>query len=132
MKAKLFLQFSILSLAISIILGAFGAHALKDIFNDYSKEIWEKGILYQLTNSLGLLLIIILQNQNLLKRKTITLVLISLGIILFSGSLYGLSLSISFFQDQIWLTSLFGPITPIGGTLIITGWIFTFFSVIKM
>ena len=54
MKAKLFLQFSILSIAISIILGAFGAHALKDIFNDYSKEIWEKGILYQLTNSLGL------------------------------------------------------------------------------
>ena len=131
MKAKLFLQFSILSIAISIILGAFGAHALKDIFNDYSKEIWEKGILYQLTNSLGLLLIIILQNQNLLKRKTITLVLISLGIILFSGSLYGLSLSISFFQDQIWLTSLFGPITPIGGTLIITGWINAFFSVIK-
>ena len=131
MKAKLFLQFSILSIAVSIILGAFGAHALKDIFNDYSKEIWEKGILYQLTNSLGLLLIIILQNQNLLKRKTITLVLISLGIILFSGSLYGLSLSISFFQDQIWLTSLFGPITPIGGTLIITGWIHTFFSVIK-
>ena len=128
MKAKLFLQFSILSIAISIILGAFGAHALKDIFNDYSKEIWEKGILYQLTNSLGLLLIIILQNQNLLKRKTITLVLISLGIILFSGSLYGLSLSISFFQDQIWLTSLFGPITPIGGTLIITGWIYAFFS----
>ena len=102
MKAKLFLQFSILSIAISIILGAFGAHAFKDIFNDYSKEIWEKGILYQLTNSLGLLLIIILQNQNLLKRKTITLVLISLGIILFSGSLYGLSLSISFFQDQIY------------------------------
>ena len=131
MKAKLFLQFSILSIAISIILGAFGAHAFKDIFNDYSKEIWEKGILYQLTNSLGLLLIIILQNQNLLKRKTITLVLISLGIILFSGSLYGLSLSISFFQDQIWLTSLFGPITPIGGTLIITGWIHAFFSVIK-
>ena len=131
MKAKLFLQFSILSIAISIILGAFGAHALKDIFNDYSKEIWEKGILYQLTNSLGLLLIIILQNQNLLKRKTITLVLISLGIILFSGSLYGLSLSISFFQDQIWLTSLFGPITPIGGMLIITGWIHAFFSVIK-
>ena len=131
MKAKLFLQFSILSIAISIILGAFGAHALKDIFNDYSKEIWEKGILYQLTNSLGLLLIIILQNQNLLKRKTITLVLISLGIILFSGSLYGLSLSISFIQDQIWLTSLFGPITPIGGMLIITGWIHAFFSVIK-
>ena len=128
MKAKLFLQFSILSIAVSIILGAFGAHALKDIFNDYSKEIWEKGILYQLTNSLGLLLIIILQNQNLLKRKTITLVLISLGIILFSGSLYGLSLSISFFQDQIWLRSLFGPITPIGGALIITGWIHAFFS----
>ena len=131
MKAKLFLQFSILSIAVSIILGAFGAHALKDIFNDYSKEIWEKGILYQLTNSLGLLLIIILQNQNLLKRKIITLVLISLGIILFSGSLYALSFSISFFSNQIWLTSLFGPITPIGGTLIITGWIYAFFSVIK-
>ena len=103
MKAKLFLQFSILSIVISIILGAFGAHALKDIFNDYSKEIWEKGILYQLTNSLGLLLIIVLQNQNLIKRKSTTLFLISLGIILFSGSLYALSLSISFFPDYNWL-----------------------------
>ena len=131
MKAKLFLQFSILSIVISIILGAFGAHALKDLFNDYSKEIWEKGILYQLTNSLGLLLIIVLQNQNLIKRKSTTLFLISLGIILFSGSLYALSLSISFFQDYNWLKLLFGPITPIGGTLIITGWINAFFSVIK-
>jgi len=131
MKARLFLQFSILSIALSIILGAFGAHALKDIFNDYIKEIWEKGILYQLTNSLGLLLIIILQHQNLINRKVITLFLISLGIILFSGSLYALSFSISFFSDHKWLTSLFGPITPIGGTLIITGWIFAFFSVIK-
>ena len=131
MKAKLFLQFSILSIVISIILGAFGAHALKDIFNDYCKEIWEKGILYQLTNSLGLLLIIVLQNQNLIKRKSTTLFLISLGIILFSGSLYGLSLSISFFQDYNWLKSLFGPITPIGGTLIITGWIHAFLSVMK-
>ena len=68
MKAKLFLQFSILSIALSIILGAFGAHALKDIFNDYCKEIWEKGILYQLANSLGLLLIIVLQNQNLINQ----------------------------------------------------------------
>ena len=131
MKAKLFLQFSILSIALSIILGAFGAHALKDIFNDYSKEIWEKGILYQLTNSIGLLLIIVLQNQNLINRKVTTLFLISLGIILFSGSLYALSLSISFLPDHNWLTSLFGPITPIGGTLIITGWIYAFFSVIK-
>ena len=131
MKAKLFLQFSILSIVVSIILGAFGAHALKDIFNDYCKEIWEKGILYQLTNSLGLLLIIVLQNQNLIKRKSTTLFLISLGIILFSGSLYVLSLSISFFQDYNWLKSLFGPITPIGGTLIITGWIHAFFSVMK-
>jgi uncharacterized membrane protein YgdD (TMEM256/DUF423 family) len=131
MKAKLFLQFSILSIVISIILGAFGAHALKDIFNDYSKEIWEKGILYQLTNSLGLLLIIVLQNQNLIKRKSTTLFLISLGIILFSGSLYALSLSISFFPDYNWLKLLFGPITPIGGILIITGWIHAFLSVIK-
>tara|TARA_B100001939_G_scaffold228833_1_gene197080 strand:+ start:238 stop:636 length:399 start_codon:yes stop_codon:yes gene_type:complete len=131
MKAKLFLQFSIISIAISIILGAFGAHYLKDIFNDYGKEIWEKGILYQLTNSLGLLLIIVLQNQNLIKRKSTTLFLISLGIILFSGSLYALCLSRSFFQDNNLLKSLFGPITPIGGTLIITGWIFVFFSVIK-
>lgn len=131
MKAKLFLRFSILSIALSIILGAFGAHALKDIFNDYCKEIWEKGILYQLANSLGLLLIIVLQNQNLLNRKVTILFLIGLGIILFSGSLYGLSLSISFFPDHNWLTSLFGPITPIGGTLIITGWIYAFFSVIK-
>tara|TARA_B100000614_G_scaffold129398_1_gene115459 strand:+ start:1470 stop:1868 length:399 start_codon:yes stop_codon:yes gene_type:complete len=131
MKAKLFLQFSILNIALSVILGAFGAHALKDIFTPYCMDIWEKGIFYQLINSLGLLLIIVLHNQNLIKKSKTTLYSISLGIILFSGSLYALSLSISFFQDHNWLKSLFGPVTPIGGTLIIFGWIYAFFSIKK-
>ncbi len=131
MKAKLFLQFSFLSIALSVLLGAFGAHALKDIFNPYCMEIWEKSIFYQLINSIGLALLIVLQNQKLIKQKKTTLFLISLGIILFCGSLYALSLSISFFEEHHWMKSLFGPITPIGGTLIIAGWIFALFSIEK-
>ena len=66
----LFLRVAILSIAISIILGAFGAHALKEFFSDYEIDIWNKGIFYQITNSLGLLLIILLIKTTYQKRHT--------------------------------------------------------------
>ena len=65
----LFLKVSILSIALSIILGAFGAHSLKEVFSSYELDIWNKGILYQLTNSLGLILIVLLIKNELIKES---------------------------------------------------------------
>ena len=81
----LFLRLCLLTIVIGIILGAFGAHALKDLFSDYEEDIWNKGIFYQITNALGLLLLIILSKINLLKSPSIVFYLITLGIIFFSG-----------------------------------------------
>ena len=52
---RLFLSISILGVAIGILFGAFGAHALKDLFSNYEMDIWNKGIFYQIINSLGII-----------------------------------------------------------------------------
>ena len=103
----------------TVVLGAFGAHALKDQLSDYGKSIYEKGIFYQMFHSLAILLTVIL-NQHLEGINfSLSIWFFSLGIILFSGSLYILAVT------QIkWL----GAITPIGGLLFIAGWGLIFFK----
>ena len=59
---RLFLSLSILGIAIGILFGAFGAHALKDLFSNYEMDIWNKGIFYQISNSLHNELIFSLSN----------------------------------------------------------------------
>ena len=103
----------------TVVLGAFGAHALKDQLSEYGKSIYEKGIFYQMFHSLAILLTVIL-NQHLEGINfSLSIWFFSLGIILFSGSLYILAVT------QIkWL----GAITPIGGLLFIAGWGLIFFK----
>ena len=106
---------------ITIVLGAFGAHALKDQLSEYSRSIYEKAVLYQMFHSLGILLITIL-NQYIDKFDlSLSIWLFSLGIILFSGSLYILAVT-----QVKWL----GAITPIGGLLFIFGWAVVFYKTI--
>ena len=131
MKTSFFLRLSIISIAAAIILGAFGAHALENILCPYCTEIWEKSIFYQLTNSIGIILLIILQKQQIIKEKNINLLLLLMGIILFCGSLYTLAIAKSILNEQHWIKSIMGPLTPIGGTLLITGWIITFLNISK-
>tara|TARA_Y100000590_G_C15479890_1_gene923554 strand:- start:368 stop:742 length:375 start_codon:yes stop_codon:yes gene_type:complete len=103
----------------TIVLGAFGAHALKDQLNEYGKSIYEKAVLYQMFHSIAIFVVAIL-NQFIDSTNLILIVWIFVaGIILFSGSLYMLAIT------QIkWL----GAITPIGGMLFIVGWIFLLYK----
>ena len=125
----LFLRAAIISVAIGIILGAFGAHALKDVFGDYELDIWNKGIFYQITNSIGIILIVLLIESNLIKTSKLAISLLTIGIIFFSGSLYTIALSKVFLEPNHWIKIITIPITPIGGSLIIAGWTLTFFNV---
>lgn len=127
----LFLRLGIFLVTIGIILGAFGAHALKEVFTSYELDIWEKGIFYQISNGLGLILIVLLTNSNLIKKNKWSLVSLSLGIILFSGSLYTIALVNVLFNADNWVKILMIPITPLGGTLIILGWLITLFKINK-
>ena len=105
--------FSILSIAI----GAFGAHALANIIAEKS-DVFKTAVQYQIFHALGLILIgLIAKTFNL--DLNIVAYFIICGILLFSGSLYMIS---------IYKISFFGIITPIGGTLFIAGWLILLFK----
>ena len=109
--------------SLSIILGAFGAHALKDQLSAYSLAIYEKAVLYQMFHSLGILLLTaIAKNMDVLD-LSFSIWCFIIGIILFSGSLYILALT-----NVKWL----GMITPIGGMLFIIGWFLVIFKSLSL
>ena len=107
--------FAALSGAMSVALGAFGAHALRDSLSPRLLETFQTGVTYQMSHSLALLLVAILISH---WGRTLTLDLavysFMAGIVLFCGSLYGLALT-----EMKWL----GPITPLGGVFFIVGWL---------
>lgn len=102
-------------MALAIILGAFGAHALKDSLSPEMMKVYQTGVEYQFNNGLGLLIIGLIGFHIHSKYIKWSGMLISIGIILFSGSLYLLSIT-----GIRWI----GAITPIGGVSFIAGWIF--------
>jgi uncharacterized membrane protein YgdD (TMEM256/DUF423 family) len=128
---RLFLSISILGVAIGILFGAFGAHALKDLFSNYEMDIWNKGIFYQISNSLGVMILLNLRKIELIKKNDLPFYLIITGIVFFSFSLYIISLTNVFLDPQHWLKTFMIPITPIGGSLIIIGWILVFLGIKK-
>ena len=116
---RLFVMIGALSGAIGVGAGAFGAHALKEVIDSYSLEIWNKGVLYQMVHALALLLCGLLADKLYIKYIRIAAYFFFGGIILFSGSLYLLA----FGNIQPGLT-MFGPATPVGGLCFILGWLF--------
>ena len=107
----------------TVILGAFGAHALKDQLSIYGKSIYEKGIFYQMFHSFGILFISVIQHSISNLELSVSIWLFSIGIILFSGSLYVLALT-----NIKWL----GAITPIGGALFLIGWAIVFYKTLNL
>ena len=126
-----FLRIGIIGIALGIILGAFGAHSLKNVFTQYEMDIWNKGIFYQITNCIGLILIIILIKINLIKESKLSMGILTIGIIFFSGSLYTIALTNIFLDTKHLLKTLMIPITPIGGSLIIISWLILLFKIKK-
>lgn len=102
---------------ISIILGAFGAHALKEVLNANQLVSFETGVRYQMYHALFLLAVGMLPFITEKQRKNI-LVTTLLGVLLFSGSIYLLSTQIISGINFKFL----GPITPIGGLFLIISW----------
>ena len=94
-------------------------------------DIWNKGIFYQISNSLGVMILLNLRKIELIKKNDLPFYLIITGIVFFSFSLYIISLTNVFLHPQHWLKTLMIPITPIGGSLIIIGWILIFLQIKK-
>ncbi|ALF59918.1 DUF423 domain-containing protein [Psychrobacter urativorans] len=101
-----------INLAIAVALGAFGAHGIKSMVNAQQLEWWHTATLYLFIHALGLLLVGVLIRLNIATQTTAWL--LQIGVIIFAGSLFAMTLG-----APRW----FGAITPIGGVLMIAGWV---------
>jgi uncharacterized membrane protein YgdD (TMEM256/DUF423 family) len=99
-------------MALAVILGAFAAHALKNVLDQYSTDVYKTGNFYHFIHSLALILVGLLQQQFDVD-LTLTGYSFFFGMVIFSGSLYSLALT---------GVKGLGAITPIGGLLFILGW----------
>lgn len=109
--------------ALGIILGAFGAHALKKIFSEDQLKNFETGVKYQMYHAL--LLIITGLHPDIFNEYTQALYYcLTAGIVLFSFSIYGLCIS-SALNKKI---KILGPLTPLGGILLLCAWILIIFN----
>lgn len=126
MNKKILVIASLLGL-LSIAFGAFGAHGLKALISFEALQTFETGVRYQMYHALMLLFI---GSTTLIKQKTknILFYLVIIGVLLFSGSIYGLATNnlTSFNFKTI------GFITPIGGLLLIMSWSILLINFIKM
>ena len=98
-----------------VIMGAFGAHALNELLDDYGKSIYNKAVLYHMFHSIAILILGLINKIQPEIQLSMAGWSFVFGIILFSGSLYILAIT---------GIKSFGMITPIGGVLFIIGWIF--------
>lgn len=107
--------------AVAIVLGAFGAHSLKEVLNENELVTFETGVRYQMYHALFLLFV---GTTNLIAESTKKTIvwLVTIGVLFFSGSIYLLSTASVTSVNAKFI----GPITPIGGLLMISAWIVLF------
>ena len=100
--------------AVAVALGAFGAHGLRGRIEERLLETFQTAVEYQMYHCLALLMVAVLMREwGRSLALEITSYAFILGVLLFSGSLYGLVLT-----NMKWL----GPVTPVGGLCLIIGW----------
>ena len=117
---KTFLKTAAVLGALSVILGAFGAHALKQLISDKNLLTFETGVRYQFYHVIALFITGILYKDFTNNYLQWAGRLFCLGILLFSGSLYLLSfIELTNMSGLKWV----GAITPVGGVCFITGWL---------
>lgn len=124
---RTFIRIGAISGAFAVILGAFGAHTLKNILAEDALKAFHTGVEYQFYHSLALLIVgLLIASEPASKGLKRAGNLFLGGIILFSGSLYLLTLFKA--TGDVGLKSI-GLITPIGGLLFVAGWLSLAFGV---
>lgn len=111
--ARLWLALGAVYGFLGVMLGAFGAHALRQRLSPEMLGVWHTGVEYQFYHAFALLALGLLALSRPASGQTLAGAGFAVGILLFSGSLYALSLS---------GVRVLGAITPIGGLLFMVGW----------
>lgn len=109
-----FLGIGAISAFIAVAAGAFGAHSLTGMVTPERLVVWETAARYQMYHALGLLVVAYLAGQKSAGPARITGWLFVAGTLLFSGSLYALTLT---------GVTILGAITPLGGLAFLAGWL---------
>lgn len=111
-------------LAVAVGIGAFGAHGLKDRLSEYAMLVYEKAVFYHFIHALGLLIVGVLAKTGNLSLSGSNRIgwLFSIGIVVFSGSLYALAIS---------GVRVLGAITPVGGIAFIAAWLMLAYEVAR-
>lgn len=112
-SARYLFSLGALFAGLAVAAGAFGAHSLKSILDASMLTVFETGTRYQMYHGLGLCLIGLVTERSPNRQFIVAGWLFVIGILLFCGSLYALSLS-----GIRWL----GALTPLGGAAFIAGW----------
>ena len=99
---------------LSVALGAFGAHSLKNVLDDYGRSVYEKAVLYQMFHTMALFAVGLMQHLDKETSFSMAGWGFFIGIVLFSGSLYFLAVT-----GMKWV----GAITPVGGVAFLFGWV---------
>ena len=118
-KAEYVMHWSVVGailLGLAVLIGAFGAHALRERLDDYATGIYERAVFYHFVHALGLLAVGIASAAHVASESAANLAgwLLLAGTIVFCGSLYALALS---------GVGKLGAITPLGGFAFVAGWI---------
>lgn len=122
---KFFLIAGAINALLSVAFGAFGAHMLEGRVADKYLDTWQTAVQYQMFHAVGLMVIAILMSSSLLGplgSLNWAGYLMLAGIVIFSGSLYVLSLT---------GISILGAITPIGGVAFLAAWVMVIIAAVK-
>ena len=125
MGAQVWLAAGAVAGAVGVILGAFGAHALRGRLPEAAIATWQTAVAYQFTHALALIAVGMLLRQGGASARALLVAgaAFCLGTVFFSGSLYGLALG-----GPRWL----GPITPLGGAAFLVGWVALLVAVLRV
>ena len=119
MKNKQLQVWGVLFCGTAVIMGAFGAHLLSDMLSADAIQSFEVGVRYQFFHGMALLFLSLTPNPKKFINRTALLFII--GTLLFSISVYLLSLSTMY--GDTGLPAIMGPVTPMGGLMLILGWL---------
>ena len=125
MDKKILLVAAVLGVT-AIILGAFGAHALKKVLSVEQLTTFEVGVRYQMYHALFLLFVGTFAFLGE-KERSIIFYLTIVGVLFFSGSIYLLATN----TITNLKTKFLGPVTPIGGLFLVSAWVYLFYAVLS-
>jgi len=119
---------ALISLAIAVIIGAFGAHIVAERISDHYMAIYKTGSLYHYVHSIGWLIVILMCMQLGIHELKWINIFFLLGLVLFCGSLYIISFNVMLEMPML---RKFGAVAPIGGLSFVAAWLASAYKVYR-